>query len=240
VADPWPGVDSWWQPAVAGVLVGLLVLGALGVVGVLPPGGADSARPPEAPTDNDTAASLTVSPEKETDGSTDQDGAPENETDEPVERAWSQTWNVTITDIVDGDTVDIAYQNGSTDTVRLLGVDTPEVHVSVTPGEFEGVPDTEAARGCLERVGEQASVYVRDRLDGARVTLHTDPQAARRGGFGRLLGYLVVNGTNLNHDLVARGYGRVYDSSFTQRDRFYAAETDAQSTARRVWTCRSP
>ena len=34
--------------------------------------------------------------------------------------------NVTVTDVVDGDTLDIRYENGSTDTVRLLWIDTPE------------------------------------------------------------------------------------------------------------------
>ncbi|ELZ24363.1 endonuclease, partial [Haloterrigena salina JCM 13891] len=34
----------------------------------------------------------------------------------------SESTTVTVTNVVDGDTIDIEYQNGSTDTVRLLGV----------------------------------------------------------------------------------------------------------------------
>ena len=58
-----------------------------------------------------------------------------------------------VTDVVDGDTVDVRFPDGSADTVRLLGVDTPEVHVENDPAEFEGVPDTEAGRTCLRRQG---------------------------------------------------------------------------------------
>ena len=38
---------------------------------------------------------------------------------------------VTVTDVVDGDTVDVRYENGSTDTVRLLGIDAPAAIASI-------------------------------------------------------------------------------------------------------------
>lgn len=146
---------------------------------------------------------------------------------------------MTIIDVVDGDTVDIRFENGTIDTVRLLGVDTPEVYGTVSPDEFEGVPDTEAGRECLRDWGSEASGFARESLDGQEVTLRFDEQSDRRGTFDRLLAYVVVDGENFNYRLVADGYARVYDSTFTQSDRFYDAETDAQETETGLWACRS-
>jgi micrococcal nuclease len=217
--------DRWGWPAVVAVVVGALLV--VGVLGALAPDTSENPDPGEAAANgSDSTDSTTENNSRDID-ETDDDDTPE------------LTWTVTVTDVVDGDTVDIRYQNGSTDTVRLLGIDTPEVHTSVSPAEFEGVPDTPAARECLGTVGGRASAYVRNRLDGETVTLRVDPQADRRGVYGRLLAYIVENGTNLNYDLVAQGYARVFDSPFRQSDRFYAAEADAQSTQQRVWACRT-
>ncbi|QCS44729.1 thermonuclease family protein [Natrinema versiforme] len=152
----------------------------------------------------------------------------------------SESTTVTVTNVVDGDTIDIEYQNGSTDTVRLLGVDTPETYGSVSPGEFEGVPDTQAGRECLQAAGENASAYATDQLAGQTVTLQFDSQADRRGDYGRLLAYVQVDGSNFNYDLVEQGHARVYDSTFSQSDSFYSAESAAQSAERNAWSCRSP
>ncbi|WP_249038853.1 thermonuclease family protein [Haloterrigena salifodinae] len=152
----------------------------------------------------------------------------------------SESTTVAVTNVVDGDTIDIEYQNGSTDTVRLLGVDTPETYGSVSPGEFEGVPDTQAGRECLQAAGEDASAYATNQLAGQTVTLQFDSQADRRGDYGRLLAYVQVDGSNFNYDLVERGHARVYDSTFSQSDSFYSAESEAQSAERNAWSCRSP
>ncbi len=157
-----------------------------------------------------------------------------------VTQSISDSTTVTVTNVVDGDTVDIEYQNGSTDTVRLLGVDTPETYGSVSPGEFEGVPDTQAGRECLQAAGENASAYATDRLAGQTVTLQFDSQADRRGDYGRLLAYVQVDGSNFNYGLVERGHARVYDSTFSKSDSFYSAESAAQSAERNVWDCRTP
>ena len=145
---------------------------------------------------------------------------------------------VEVTGVTDGDTIDILFQNGTEDTVRLLGVDTPETYGSTTPGEFEGVPDSEAGRDCLRDQGQEATAYMMDRLAGESVRLVFDSQSDRRGSFNRLLAYVVADGENVNYQLVSEGYARVYDSTFEQSDRFYAAENDAQSSERGVWVCR--
>lgn len=146
----------------------------------------------------------------------------------------------TVTGVVDGDTIDVRFANGTTDRVRLLGIDTPEVHVAVQPGEYEGVPDTEAGRACLRAAGENASTAVERRLAGEQVTIRLDPAADTRGSYGRLLGIVVHEDTSINHDLVESGHARLYDTEFTDRDRYAAAERDAMAAGRGLWACRSP
>ena len=145
--------------------------------------------------------------------------------------------NATVTDVVDGDTVDVRLADGSTDRVRLLGVDTPEVHVEPQPEEFEGVPETAAGEACLRSMGTNASAAVADRLEGEQVRLEFDPMADRRGGYDRLLAYVVHDNESINYWLVESGYARVYDSEFVEAPRYYAAESDAQAAGIGVWNC---
>ena len=144
---------------------------------------------------------------------------------------------VTVTRVVDGDTMEVVYENGTEDTVRLLGVDTPEVHAENSPDEFEGIPETDDGRECLRRYGERASSFAKDTLTGETVTLQFDPNSDRRGYYGRLLGYLVVDGQNFNYRLVAEGHARVYDSSFSLKEGVYDAEASARSAGTGVWSC---
>ena len=145
----------------------------------------------------------------------------------------------TVVEVVDGDTVRVEFENGTRDTVRLLGVDTPEVHAAAEPTDFQGVPDTDAGRACLRRAGERASEYARERLLGAEVTLTFDANEPRRGYYDRLLAYLTVDGAEFNYALVARGYARLYDSEFVRRQRYARAEAAATEAGRGLWRCRA-
>jgi micrococcal nuclease len=147
---------------------------------------------------------------------------------------------VTVTSVTDGDTMDIRYENGSTDTVRLLGVDTPETGGTNYPSEFEGVPDTTAGEECLATWGDEASTFATTQLEGEQVTLLYDQQADRRGDFGRLLAYIEIGDTNFNYQLIQDGYARVYDSTFSLSDDFYSAETVSQDAATGLWECQNP
>lgn len=149
------------------------------------------------------------------------------------------TYNGTVTHVVDGDTVDVRLADGSTERVRLLGIDSPEVHVPPNPDEFVGVPNTTDGRRCLRAAGENASAFVSERASGARVTVETDPVADRRGDYDRLLAYVVRDGTNLNHALVAEGHARVYRTRFGQRERFETAAESARAADRGLWRCRT-
>lgn len=147
---------------------------------------------------------------------------------------------VRVTEVVDADTLDVRFPDGTTDTVRLLGIDSPEIHVENEPGEFEGVPDSEAGATCLRNAGQNASGFVRERAAGATVSLRFDPLADRRDTYDRLLAYVQLDGVDLNRQLVEQGYARVYDGQFTRSDTYYELEATAQSERRGLWRCRSP
>lgn len=145
-------------------------------------------------------------------------------------------WTVSVIRVIDGDTVEVQFPNGETDTVRLLGVDTPETSLdTVTPEEFEGIPNTTAGRYHLYEWGTEATRFVTDELAGAEVRIELDEEADRRGGFGRLLAYVYVDDENVNERLLTNGYARVYDSSFSMRDEFDTLERDARLGSVGLW-----
>lgn len=147
----------------------------------------------------------------------------------------------TVERVVDGDTLEVRFADGSRETVRLLGVDSPETRAESAPGEFEGVPDTAAGRDCLRRAGEGASAFARERLAGARVRVHTDPLADRRGGYGRLLAYVTRPGANVsfNRALLTAGHARLFDGEFERLAQFRTAERRAREAGRGLWRCAS-
>lgn len=145
---------------------------------------------------------------------------------------------VAVVEVVDGDTLEVRMPDGELETVRLLGVDTPETYADNDPAEFEGVPDSRAGRACLRAAGENATAFVEGTLAGGTVRVRTDPTADRRGSYGRLLAYVTVDGESLNRALLARGHARLYDTTFQRRDEFATVEDRGQAEGRGLWTCR--
>jgi micrococcal nuclease len=103
-----------------------------------------------------------------------------------------------VTHVVDGDTIDVELPGGDEDTVRYIGIDTPETVKPDTPVQCGG-----------PRAHE-----VNERLVGGRtVTLRFD--AERRDVYGRLLAYVYLPGAGpggsplfVNAELVRRGLAR--------------------------------
>jgi micrococcal nuclease len=143
-------------------------------------------------------------------------------------------WTGTVVRVVDGDTMEVEFPNGEVDTVRLLGVDTPETSAeSTSPGEFEGIPETEAGRAHLRAWGAEASAFAESELAGKEVTVVTGGD--RRGGYRRLLAVLYVDGEDFNERLLADGYARLYDTEFAKRDAYAAAESEARAAGVGLW-----
>lgn len=80
---------------------------------------------------------------------------------------------VTVRRVIDGDTIEVEFEDGAVARVRLIGVDTPE---TVDP------------RRPVQCFGAEASARTRELLDGQRVWLERDVSQTDR--FGRLLRYV--------------------------------------------------
>jgi micrococcal nuclease len=106
--------------------------------------------------------------------------------------------NVRVTHVVDGDTIDVAMPDGDEETVRYIGIDTPETVKPDTPVQCGGPKAHE--------VNEQL-------VGGRTVTLRFD--AERRDVYGRLLAYVYLPAARpggrplfVNAELVRLGLAR--------------------------------
>jgi micrococcal nuclease len=121
-----------------------------------------------------------------------------------------------VVTVVDGDTIRLA--NGK--TVRLLQIDTPELH------------------GRAECFGALAAEATRRLLAGKRVTLVADPTLDDHDHYGRLLRYVYLDGQNVNLRLVAEGVAAPY--FYRGEQGLYAWPLDrrareARAKARGLW-----
>lgn len=141
--------------------------------------------------------------------------------------------------VIDGDTLRVAFPDGGQETVRIIGVDTPEV----TPGgndpdSFAGVTDP----WFLSAWGEEASATLRREAEGREVTVTTDRSAGERDRYGRLLAYLhAADGTDIGELLLSRGLARVYTAeSFGRKERYLAVQDEAVRKRIGVWSGLTP
>lgn len=158
---------------------------------------------------------------------------PGGESDGPV--SGGRVLDARVTRVIDGDTIEVRLSNGTEDTVRLLGVDTPETTYSDVEPKPYGLPETTAARDHLFEWGKRASGFARERLSGADVQIVIDPESDVRGYYGRLLGYIRVDGEDFNEELLARGLARMYDSTFSKRETYRAIADRAASRDIGAW-----
>jgi micrococcal nuclease len=119
---------------------------------------------------------------------------------------------------VDGDTLEVALDDGPTETVRLIGVDTPETVKPDTP---------------VQCFGPRASAFEHRTAEGRRVRLLTGVEP--RDYYGRLLAYVWIDGRRrdrfLEAELLRRGLARTL--TFHPNDRFARRfEGIAQKAAR--------
>lgn len=124
--------------------------------------------------------------------------------------------------VVDGDTIRV-YMDGSVETIRLIGLDTPEVTGPYTEAECFGI---------------ESSARARELLSDTLVTLETDDSQDERDEYDRLLRYVLLpDGTNVNKVLIEEGYGYEYTfkTAYTHQAAFRQAQQDAQEASRGLW-----
>ena len=134
--------------------------------------------------------------------------------------------------VVDGDTIEIEWGNGTQSTVRILGIDTPEVHTDVDTSEWVGIDNESWLRECGYRASDFAERWISD-----EVNLIFDENEGKRGYYGRYLAYVELeNGTDLGAELVKHGWDRVYtEGDCVREDQYLDYEEDAQSEEKGVW-----
>ncbi len=112
-----------------------------------------------------------------------------------------------IVKVVDGDTIDILIDLGfdltKKERVRLAGIDTPESRTR----------DLEE-----KAMGLEAKEFLTRRLNDAMSTDSLKVQTEKDGKYGRMLGHLFCNETNINTEMVYRGYAWEYDGGKKEKN----------------------
>ena len=131
---------------------------------------------------------------------------------------WRRPVEGRVVKVIDGDTIML----DSGETVRYIGVDTPEVSVPLTD---------------LECYGPEATNRNKELVKGRQIKMVRDMK--NRDKYGRLLRYVyLTDGTFINMELAKEGYARalsIYPNvSFTRE--IELAVTDAQHDNKGLWS----
>ena len=133
-----------------------------------------------------------------------------------------------VVSVVDGDTIKVRI-NGSKETIRLIGVDTPETKKPNTP---------------IQCFGKEATSHMQSLVQSKSVQLVSDPSQDERDKYGRLLRYVYVggsttSGSSINVALaqIAGGFGREYTYArpYQWRSQFVDAQSAARFAGRGLW-----
>jgi len=118
--------------------------------------------------------------------------------------------------VIDGDTIKLA--NG--ETVRYIGIDTPETKHPRKPVQF---------------MGREASAANKKLVGGKRVRLEFDAQ--QRDRYGRLLAYVYVDEVFVNAWLVENGYAQIMTipPNVKYQDLFLKLQKEAREKKRGLW-----
>lgn len=139
-----------------------------------------------------------------------------------------------VKNVVDGDTIKVIL-GGKTETVRLIGIDTPEtVHPSKP----------------VEPYGPEAAAYTRGNLSNRTIWLTFDVQ--ERDRYGRLLAYVWLEKPGdegltsarhmFNAQLLLEGYAQVstYPPNVRYTNYFISFQEEARNASRGMWSEVAP
>ena len=124
-----------------------------------------------------------------------------------------QDYNMTVTEVVDGDT----FYLGNGDKIRMLGINTPE----------SGRP-----------YAQEATDFLTNMILGKEVTLVNDSKNGDSDSYGRLLAHVYVDDTFVNYEIIKAGYAFWYPyTSGTDFDTEYEeAQAYASNNKAGLWT----
>ncbi len=125
--------------------------------------------------------------------------------------------------VVDGDTIKVDM-DGKSETLRLIGIDTPE---TVDP------------RKPVQCFGEEASKKAKETLTGKTVRLEADPTQGERDKYQRLLRYVYLeDGISFNKWMIDEGYAHEYtyqSNPYKYQADFKDAERSARENKKGLW-----
>ncbi|MEA1926525.1 MAG: thermonuclease family protein [Patescibacteria group bacterium] len=125
--------------------------------------------------------------------------------------------------IFDGDTFSVRI-DGKMETVRVIGIDSPETGEKYRKKECYGKDATNKAM---------------EILDGERVRLESDPSQKNRDKYGRLLRYVYLeDGTFFNLRMIEEGFAEEYtfqDSPYQHQAEFLRAQEKAKEGKKGLW-----
>ena len=144
--------------------------------------------------------------------------------------AASKSETVFVARAVDGDTLKLSDGR----RVRLIGVDTPELHYS-----DKLLRDSKRTRKdikAIQAMGERAADFTKRLCEGKAVRIESDVRKSDK--YGRLLAYLYLeDGTFINAKILEEGYGQVMTipPNVKYADYFLKLQRQARESRKGLW-----
>ncbi|MFY9402351.1 MAG: thermonuclease family protein [Candidatus Omnitrophota bacterium] len=138
--------------------------------------------------------------------------------------------NILVKRVIDGDT--LLLENN--ERVRLIGIDTPEMHDS-----DKLLRDSKRSRQStaeIKALGKKSYEFTRRLVEGKRVRLEFDVE--KRDKYNRLLAYIYLeDGTFLNAKIVEEGYASImsFPPNIKYADFFIGLYRQARENKRGLW-----
>jgi len=147
----------------------------------------------------------------------------------PFGKSYNYT-DIGVARVIDGDTIQL--ENG--ERVRLIGIDTPEMHESNKL--YRDAARSEQDVATIQKLGRRARDFTASLLEGKRVSLEFDVERYDR--YGRLLAYVYLkDGTFVNAKIVEEGYASLltYPPNVKYVELFQELYRKAREARRGLW-----
>ncbi|MFA5062694.1 MAG: thermonuclease family protein [Candidatus Omnitrophota bacterium] len=138
--------------------------------------------------------------------------------------------DILVTRAVDGDT--LVLETG--EKVRLIGIDTPEMHVSKKL--YRDAQRSKQDVAAIQKLGERSFKFTKNLVEGKRVSLEFDVNKYDK--YDRLLAYVFLkDGTFVNAKIVEEGYASLmtYPPNVKYADLFSKLYRQARQNQRGLW-----
>ncbi len=138
--------------------------------------------------------------------------------------------DILVKRVIDGDTVQL--ETG--ERVRLIGIDTPEIHES--DKLYKDSQRTKQDIRAIKELGRRAYEFTKGLVEGKRVSLEFDVE--KRDRYGRLLAYIYLQGaTFVNAEIVKQGYASLmtFPPNVKYADLFLRLYQEARENRRGLW-----